>query len=383
VQNLTVQPWATTDGSTVAVEGLRVFFHTLPTSPVTVANADGTDAFTASGQPYHAYTGTMLGADAILTPNETSSAKNWVFNLNGGGSFTFQVYVKAKLPDDLGVLKWTSQTLPANTVTWEQVNTVWGSGANDVWLGGPPGNNAIMRWNGSSWTTQASARDVIQIWGSGAGNVYFVGGDSIRHWNGTTWSGVATGATTTLFSVWGSSASDVYVGGDAGTLVHSTGGAFSAVAGTGIGVEQVAAIWGSSSSDVWVGATNVYHYNGSSWSTVNTGVSNIRAIWGSSGSDIWVGATAGNMAHYASGSWTTTTVGSADIGGIWGTSDTDVYMVNRAGEIWHYNGLGWTSYTPAAGQAFLGIWGSGRTDIWVVGTDFPGFEFKRAYRSSR
>jgi hypothetical protein len=96
-----------------------------------------------------------------------------------------------------------------------------------------------------------------------------------------------------------------------------------------------------------------------------------------------MGATAGNMSHLSGGTWTTWTVGSATVTGIWGTASNDVYMVNRAGEIWHFNGTNWVKYVPATGQAFLGIWGSGRTDVWAAGTDDPDFMFKRLYRASR
>jgi hypothetical protein len=386
VQNLTVQPWATADGTTPSAEGVRVFFHTLPNNGVTVANADGSDTFTAAAQPYYRYKADTLGADSILVAGDTSLAKTWVFNLNGAGSFTFKVYVVTTLPDELGVLRWLQQTVPANDTTYETLNTVWGSSANDVWFGGFAGANGILHWNGTSFTSTRTGHDVNQIWGSSSTDVYAVGGDSIKHWGGTSWSGVATGASSALLSVWGSSSTDVYAGGLFGTLVHSTGGAFSAVSSTGIGnSEPVSAIWGSSDSDVWVGATSVYHWNGTSWSSVNTGLSNIRAIWGSSATDIWMGATVGNMTHYNGTSWTPTSggVGTADIGGIWGTASNDVYMVNRAGEIWHYNGASWVKYEPLAGTALLSVWGSGRTNVWAVGTDTPGFTVKRAFRGLR
>jgi hypothetical protein len=385
VQNLTVQPWATADGTTPSANGLRVFFHMMPTNGVTIANADGSQTYTSTLQPYHAYTGAMLGGDNILAAGETSTSKNWVFNLNGAGTFTYQLYVVATLPDEQGVLKWTQQSMPANISTFEWLNTVWGASASDLWVGGPNGTNALLHWDGASWTNTASATDVNQLWGASGSDIYAVGANTIQHYDGGNWSALNTGTPNALLSVWGSSATDIYAGGFAGLVMRSTGGTFSTIssATTGIGNEPVSAIWGSSSSNVYFGATNVYRYNGTSWSSVNTGISNVRAIWGSSATDIWMGATSGNVTHYNGTSWTTSSVGSADVSGIWGTASNDVYLVNRAGEIWHYNGTSWVKYTPAAGQAFLGVWGSSRTDVWVVGTDNPNFEFKRVYRSSR
>jgi hypothetical protein len=385
VQNLTVQPWATADGTTPSANGVRVFFHTLPNNGVTVGNADGVQTYTASNQPYHAYTGAKLGADAILSANEVSLAKNWVFTLNGATSFTYQLYVVATLPDEQGVLKWTQQTLPANIATYEWLNTVWGASASDVWVGGPNGANALLHWNGSSWTPTASTSDVNQLWGASGSDIYGVGSFTIKHYNGTSWSDLNTGTASFLMSVWGSSATDIYAGGNAGLVMHSTGGAFTTIPSltTGIGNEPIQAIWGTSSSNVYFGGTSAYRYNGTSWGTVSVGITGISAIWGSSATDIWMGGSGGNMTHYNGTSWTPQTVGSGAATGIWGTASDDVYMVNRSGEIWHYNGTSWVKYTPAAGQAFLGIWGSGRTDIWVAGTDNPNFEFKRLYRASR
>ena len=90
VQNLIQQAIGTTDGSTVT--GVRVFFHSGPSTTggageVTVANADGTDAFTNVGQPYFLY-------NEILETNELSAARPWQFQLDPAvTSFAFVVYV--------------------------------------------------------------------------------------------------------------------------------------------------------------------------------------------------------------------------------------------------------------------------------------------------
>jgi hypothetical protein len=380
VKNLTAQPWGT-NGAATAPEGVRVFFHTLPSNGVTVANATGTATYTATNQPYYQYS-TELGGDDVLASGETSSAKSWAFTLNGASNFTFQVYVVATLPDESGVLLWKSSPVNQTASTTEYLHAVWGSSSTDVWVGGTEGANALQHWNGTSWTSTADTLPVLALWGSSSTNVYAVGGAKIQQWNGATWTEVTSGTTSGLLAVWGSLATDVYAGGLGGTLVHSTGGAFSPVASTGIGgSEPIAAIWGSSSTDVWVGATDVHHWNGTSWGTVNTGISNIRAIWGTSSTDIWMGATLGNMTHYNGSSWATVTVGSTDIGGIWGTSSTDVYMVNRAGEIWHYNGSAWVKYA-VTDALFTGVWGSSHTDVWVAGGN-AALDDNKVVRGSR
>jgi hypothetical protein len=385
VKNLTAQPWATADGVTPAASGVRVFAHTLPAAPVTIDNPDGFQTYTASNQPYFQYKADTLGVDQILSSGEVTLPKHWRFALNGATTFSFKVFIVATMPDESGVLRWTPSTV-SQTGSFEQINAIWGSGPSDVWVGGTNGNSRFHHWDGASWTASPGANstvDVTGMWGSSSTNVYAVGNTKIEQWDGANWTDVTSGTTNPLLAIWGSSATDIYAGGLSGTLVHSTGGAFSSVSSTGIGVENVSAIWGSSSSDVYVGASNVYHYNGTAWSTVSTGLGvDVRAIWGSSASDVWIGGTGGKMVHYNGTSWSSvTTLGSDDVGGIWGTSASDVYMVNRGGEIWHYNGSSWVSYSISS-AALLGVWGSGRTDIWAVGTD-NGFEFNRAYHGTR
>ncbi|HEX8906583.1 MAG TPA: hypothetical protein VF771_17160 [Longimicrobiaceae bacterium] len=79
VRNMRSSPIGTDDGTTLHSDGIRVFFSSGPTvwlgtGIVTVSNADGTDAFTASNQPYFQY-------NQILTQYQYSNAKNWQFHV--------------------------------------------------------------------------------------------------------------------------------------------------------------------------------------------------------------------------------------------------------------------------------------------------------------
>ena len=371
VQNLTGQPWATTDGATPTATGVDVFFFSGPTNGVTVTNATGTGFYTAPNQPYFRYSGTDFGSDGILSPNEISSTKNWQFTLGGQASFSFKLLIKTALPSESGVLRWTRTALP----TAIAFDGIWGSSATDVWVGGTQGAGSLQHYDGASWSAMTGALpgdDIRSIWGSAPGNVYAVGGSNIEQWNGTTWSDLG-GFGNALLYVWGSGATDVYVGGINGTLLHSTGGAFTQVASTGLGTEYVDAIWGSGPGDVYIGGNTVRHWDGAAWSSVSAGITSVRAMWGSSATDVWIAATAGAISHLSGGTWTATTLGTADFAGLWGSSASDVWAVNRTGEIYHYNGTTWTlNSTLTTGNAYLNIWGSGPQDVWVSGTD-PGF----------
>lgn len=103
VENLTPQALGTTDGITPSADGVRVFFNRGPVATrgegmVSVANADGQEAFLAAEQKYFQY-------DGILAPGDTSVAKEWRFTVEPGvGAFSFGVYVAAPVRAEEGYL---------------------------------------------------------------------------------------------------------------------------------------------------------------------------------------------------------------------------------------------------------------------------------------
>ena len=67
-----------------------------------------------------------------------------------------------------------------------------------------------------------------------------------------------------------------------------------------VAVNTLSAIWGTSSTDVFVvGAYGtILHYDGSTWSTMNSGFTfNLSAVWGSSSTDVFAFGTNGIL-HY-------------------------------------------------------------------------------------
>jgi hypothetical protein len=108
VTNLLEYPVGTTDGVNADPNGIRVFFvdgiHTTQGSgSVTVANADGVDVFTASGQAYFRYLG-------VLQPNATTAAKKWKLRFDPGVEhFSFGLYISTPVPPGGGYVALTIQ----------------------------------------------------------------------------------------------------------------------------------------------------------------------------------------------------------------------------------------------------------------------------------
>ena len=100
LQNLTLQPMGTLDGTNPSGVGVRVFFVDEPSNGVLVANPTGATNFLGSEPAkYYGYTGPELGGDGILSSGETSDSKTWEFELNGATEFVFSVLVSTEVPD--------------------------------------------------------------------------------------------------------------------------------------------------------------------------------------------------------------------------------------------------------------------------------------------
>ncbi|HEY0023807.1 MAG TPA: IPT/TIG domain-containing protein [Longimicrobium sp.] len=149
VQNLSNLPMATATGAARHDGGIRVFLIAPPSGSggiVTVANPTGTAEFTAPGQAYYQYGGSIggtdqgeLGADGILASGEASAAKQWQFNMGGATSFTFSVYVATEMPSGAlaTVAPQVTSVSPATLVPGASA-TITGINFNAT-----PGSNAV------------------------------------------------------------------------------------------------------------------------------------------------------------------------------------------------------------------------------------------------
>ncbi|HEU0053224.1 MAG TPA: Ig-like domain-containing protein, partial [Longimicrobium sp.] len=112
VQNLIPQAMGTTNGTTASGTGVRILFAQNPaatggTGTITFT-PDGTGTFTAANQSYFQYSGALLGADGILSTNETSGAKTWTFTVPATvTSFNFTLFVAADVPRPDGYIDVT------------------------------------------------------------------------------------------------------------------------------------------------------------------------------------------------------------------------------------------------------------------------------------
>lgn len=215
------------------------------------------------------------------------------------------------------------------------------------------------------------------VWGTSATNVWVVGaGGNIMHWDGALFTAVQSGTTSDLLSIWGSGPNDFWIGADSGLVLRWNGTAFTQqTLGTTLGISG---IWGSGVNDVWFldGSTSLFHYTGTGFPPIATSSgSGLTAIWGSSANNFWVTTLSGNVVHYVGagfvfGPSSTTSL----LTGISGSGATDVWAVSAynsmamGASIIHYDGANWQTIVSNIPDFLFGV-AVTAGEVWAVGTN--------------
>lgn len=292
-----------------------------------------------------------------------------------------------------GLGTWTDESIATDAGLQTTLYAVWGSSADDVYAAGS-GGYIFHRIQGGIWAAEHMFdADLHGLWGSGPDSVYAVGnqagnGPTILHRSaGGTWFPEVANASDLrqATSVWGSSATDIYIGlyggGPQGNgILHS--------AGTGTWGNQNSGyntfgLWGSSATDIYaVGASPtgqpaILHSAGNGmWTAQSQPASGVlSSIWANSPTDIFAaGASASPMTTVlhssGGGAWSLlpdlpVTI---NVNGVWSAASDDVFVVGTLGAVFHFNGEAWESHVPNDnGHVLHAVWGSGPGDVYAVG----------------
>lgn len=385
LQNLLGQPVGTVDGTTPA--GIRIFFHLLPSvtdgaGQVEVHNPDGTDTFTGTEQPFFLY-------PELLQPYERTAAKRWEWTVPASvGSFAFQVYVSAPLPNEAGVLKFTQLR---GDFAARSLYTVWGTGPGEVWVGG---KSTLLYFTGSRWALLPlqTNEGINALHGTGSGDVWAVGSNGfVQHFDGRRWSAVSTGVLETWTAVYAASPTDVVMAGGAYGKVMRWNGAAWTVLDAGNAGRRFSSAWGTGPSDVYLfggqfnAGTKAYdglvrHWDGAQWTDTLLPGAFLGAAWASSPADIWVLAGGGRMAHWDGSAWTVSArLSQYSLNAVWGSGPNDVYAAGGgyhavvggpsgdAATVMHWNGSAWSEVQTGGTATLRAIWGTSAGNVLAAG----------------
>lgn len=159
-----------------------------------------------------------------------------------------------------------SPTLPAGTWQIADISVV---GANEAFVLVTPvngGSGTPMMWHwtgGTSWAQMPipATPYLASVWGTSATNLY-IGGYALQHWDGSAWSTVQLGVFDDVYDIWGSGPNDVYVSFTE-TVAHYDGMAWSFE----IPVQSGGSVsgWSYASSSAFTAAGDLGQYLGARW----------------------------------------------------------------------------------------------------------------------
>jgi photosystem II stability/assembly factor-like uncharacterized protein len=250
------------------------------------------------------------------------------------------------LPDDAA---WIARPSATSAV----LRGVWVSPSTSLVVAvGDGGTIVVSRDAGASFATALSnvSAELDGVWGSGDDDVFVVGAQGIILYSkdgAHTWSRGAPsfehdegGVAQQLRTVWGSGPTNVFVGSDAWMVYRSRddGGSWKSVLPPLV-PSSVASVWGSSTRDIYAvnhAALLISHDGGDTWSNTVISLSALNSVWASSPSDVYVAGDLGHIWHYDGSTMTRTDdTGLVSFHAVWGTGSTDVYVAGDRGVIGH------------------------------------------------
>lgn len=223
---------------------------------------------------------------------------------------------------------------------------------------------------------------LLSIWGTAADDIYMVGADDgqgpmVQRFDGDGWQRLSTGTTGDLWWVWGDGAQIWMTGAGARVLRHDpVGGSF---------VEEVVAdpiftlfgVWGSGPDDVYVVASDVsggrpgeiLHFDGEGWQSVavvpdsaNGSQRQPFKVWGTGPDDVWVVGTGALVMHFDGEQWTDLpppVAATTTLFTVHGTGPDDVFAVGGFGNatVARFDGEAWSDDSPPPADIAPGFTG--------------------------
>jgi photosystem II stability/assembly factor-like uncharacterized protein len=208
---------------------------------------------------------------------------------------------------------------------WREIPSFTGANLNRAWTDGTAvvvsGDSfTVVRFDGSSWDTQtrlvAGSGSFEDVWGFSATDIWVTGDDgAVIHTSdgGDSWRPVDTTIDGTVTGVWGASDDEVFMVTDVAKFLRCTADDVCHVSdildADGEPIEEIQALWGTASNDLYaVGEGIAVHFNGDVWSEMELppglDAVELTSISGNAdGSVIWAVGSLGTSLRYEQGEW--------------------------------------------------------------------------------
>jgi len=247
----------------------------------------------------------------------------------------------------------------------------------------PPASANSATCSKDAWCVVTVPKTVTfnAVWGAAANDVWVAGdAGTLLRWNGSAWSSVPSGTQSDLRALTGSSARDVWAAGLDGTLLHFDGSTWTATRPDGspwsptAGPNQrpIYSLFSAQPNQVWVGGSGIHHFDGSKWTEPHHHGSHlpVMAIWSAGAASTWAAGLQGTVyqvegQHLARAG--------ADVGpnwfGIWGSSPSDVWLVGSNGSTLHVTSAARVPVPSGTTNDLHAVRGFAANDVWAVGDE--------------
>lgn len=257
---------------------------------------------------------------------------------------------------DPAIDAWTEVTSP----TGAELHAVAGSAPDDVWAVGAAGT--IVHFDGATWTaTTVGSAALHAVW-VGAQSGFAVGAaNTVLRLTAGTWSPIPTPPPTpadTIFRAVFATQARLFVAGDEGTFLHTSGSVWQDDSALSLGVDLLA-IWGTGVNDLFVAGIQgrILQWNGSSLVRHETeSTRSVVGVWGPTPDLLFAVNRGGEVLRYnGTNRLVDQLVG---LGGVWNEPGGTPIIAGRAGgSILQLVGQTWTvQATPLSGDDFTDVW---------------------------
>ncbi|MDY7232470.1 WD40/YVTN/BNR-like repeat-containing protein [Hyalangium rubrum] len=282
--------------------------------------------------------------------------------------------------------QWTTESFSSfHNLDFERFRSLWGSARDDVWL------NGTWHFDGRKWNRICRGTDLGALWGTSSGRLFGVKeGQGLTSFDGQGWTFQA--GTHFLHPSFGRADSGSGWGiGSSGALIQYEGQRWSRRPGPDGSSESHTfyAPFGTSPDDAWAISNSraLFRWNGQQWVASGPGSNiGIHMGWALSPTDAFVvggGSHRWSMWRWNGQTWNPMDInlGQDELLELWGSGPDDVWAVgwrappggtscagcaDSIGVIWHWDGQQWTRVYEQAGHYFKRVFGTSRSNVWVL-----------------
>ncbi len=216
---------------------------------------------------------------------------------------------------------------------YHPIQSVYSFGENDIWFCG----NGVIHWDGNNYVPISIPSNVWgpyqmnKLWGTSSNDLYVIGNEgNIAHYNGSQWSRVESGTDLHLTDIYGRNENEVYATGAnisdvKGVLLKGNNNQFSVMINSEIIDESelfeklygiLAAVWLDENNTIYTGGNLLYQYKNGSWDYVRSLPENyiggnpgsfyrgfISSIRGNSSNDYIIAGGRNTLRHFNGYTW--------------------------------------------------------------------------------